>query len=153
MSRRLSRRERAGYTSPFQDHQNSVVGRLPSVQDPAASGVIQPRTTKSGRSWFLQSRPGSISPTRTAGIRLFPDQKLDRGRGRVRDCFGCWVSGGSGCWVSGSRGQNRGRSACWVSGDTMVPTSWVQEEIKGYFVYVLKFVLTYFNVKLMWSLS
>jgi len=116
MSRRLSGRERAGSTLPFQDHQNSVAERLPSVRDLTASDVIQPRMTRFGRSPIMAgicpptrtagSRPSVQDPaypwpewpdpSRLAGIWLFPDQKLGRGGGRVRDCLGCWVPGGSG---------------------------------------------------------
>jgi hypothetical protein len=71
MSRRLSGRERAGSTLPFQDHQNSVAERLPSVRDPTASDVIQPRMTRFGRSPIMA---GICPPTRTAGSRPIPGQ-------------------------------------------------------------------------------
>jgi hypothetical protein len=63
-------------------------------------------------------RPQLSDPDRMSGIRAnpgqsgllvmiwpFPDYKRGWGRGPVRDCLGCWVSGGSGSWVFGGRGR------------------------------------------------
>lgn len=132
-SRRLSGRERAGSTSLFQDHQNSMAGRLPSVQDLAASGVIQPQTTRSGCSWFLQSQPGFVPPTRTAKSRLSIRDPAHPGPK--------WPDPDDLSWIRPIPGQNGRIPVIWLGFGSCPTRSLIEVEVESKIVWGAGFLV------------
>jgi hypothetical protein len=133
----------------FQTHVR-MTGRSPLKRRPysrvASSGRSRPSVLD-----LAHPRPERPDPGWLAGIWPFPDQKRGRGCGRARIVWGAGFSGGSGWWVSGGRGRSGGGRRAEFSAVWLFPARWVQQWWKDIFVYVLKFILTYFNNKLMWS--